>query len=169
MLDGFGLRLLPSGYYQGYDSDCSAGIFNEFATAAFRCDLNWEYQLYKPLRFGHSLIRPNMTLLNEDEARAGWYEGSKRARQVPLREVFHNPALLFQGQLDDLVRGIVMSPMMPMDRVMSPEVVDHLFEEPNIRKSGMDLAALNIQRGRDHGLPGLGALSSQPGNGFSII
>jgi len=143
VLDGFGLRLLPSGYYQGYDSDCSAAIFNEFATAAFR--------------FGHSLIRPNMTLLTEDEARAGWDEGSKRARQVPLREVFHNPALLFQGQLDDLVRGIVMSPMMPMDRVMSPEVVDHLFEEPNMRRSGMDLAALNIQRGRDHGLPGYNA------------
>ena len=49
-------------------------------------------------RFGHSLIRPNMTLLTEDEARAGWVEGSKKARQVPLREVFHNPALLFQGQ-----------------------------------------------------------------------
>ena len=101
-----------------------------------------------------------MTLLTDDEARAGWDEGSKRARQVPLREVFHNPALLFQGQLDDLVRGIVMSPMMPMDRVMSPEVVDHLFEEPNMRRSGMDLAALNIQRGRDHGLPGLMALLS---------
>ena len=52
-----------------------------------------------------------------------------------------------------------MSPMMPMDRVMSPEVVDHLFEEPNMKRSGMDLAALNIQRGRDHGLPGLSALS----------
>jgi len=143
VMDGFGLRLLPSGYYQDYDSDCSASIFNEFATAAFR--------------FGHSLIRPNMTLLTEDEARVGWVEGSKIARQVPLRQVFHNPALLFQGQLDSLVRGIVMAPMMPMDRLMSPEVVNHLFEEPNVRRSGMDLAALNIQRGRDHGLPGYNA------------
>ena len=96
-----------------------------------------------------------MTLLTEEEARAGWVEGGKRSEQVPLRQVFHNPALLFQGQLDNLVRGIVMAPMMPMDRVMSPELVDHLFEEPNLRRSGMDLAALNIQRGRDHGLPGV--------------
>ena len=96
-----------------------------------------------------------MTLLTEEEARAGWVEGGKRSEQVPLRQVFHNPALIFQGELDNLVRGIVMSPMMPMDRVMSPEVANHLFEKPDMPKSGMDLAALNIQRGRDHGLPGL--------------
>lgn len=40
----YGLNLLTEGYYEGYDPNCNAGIFNEFSTAAYR--------------FGHSLVRP---------------------------------------------------------------------------------------------------------------
>lgn len=40
----YGLNLLTEGFYEGYDANCNAGIFNEFSTAAYR--------------FGHSLVRP---------------------------------------------------------------------------------------------------------------
>jgi peroxidase len=33
-------------------------------------------------------------------------------------------------------------------------VVNHLFEQEQTDKLGLDLVALNTQRGRDHGIPG---------------
>ena len=39
-----------------------------------------------------------------------------------------------------------------LDDTMSPEVQNHLFQEPG-KKFGLDLSALNIQRGREHGVP----------------
>ena len=51
-----------------------------------------------------------------------------------------------------MMRGLVSTPMENLDQFMSGEVTNHLFEQKDIPFSGLDLAALNIQRGRDHGL-----------------
>ena len=127
--------LQTSGYYNGYRPYCSEIIFNEFSTAAFR--------------FGHSLIRSNFTLMSEEDMESG------SGMDLPLRDVFENPEFIRSGVvIDNLVRGIVMSPMEEMDNKITEDVANHLFEFKNKKFSGLDLAALNIQRGRDHGIPG---------------
>ena len=74
-----------------------------------------------------------------------------------MRHHFHNPSLIMESHgaaVEDIVRGMMMSPMRMVDRMFTKEVTNHLFEEKRRRFSGLDLVALNIQRGRDHGIGG---------------
>lgn len=99
---------------------------NEFAAAAFR--------------FGHSLLRPTLLRMDED------YEELKPG--VRLRDTFFNPDVLYQaGMVDDLIRGLAATPMETLDQFITSEVTNHLFEDRRMPYSGMDLAAINIQRG----------------------
>lgn len=50
------------------------------------------------------------------------------------------------------MRGLVATPMENLDQFISGEITNHLFEKHQVPFSGLDLASLNIQRGRDHGL-----------------
>ncbi len=56
------------------------------------------------------------------------------------------------AMIDEMMRGLVATPMENQDQFISGEITNHLFEERRVPFSGLDLAALNIQRGRDHGL-----------------
>lgn len=57
-------------------------------------------------------------------------------------------------QLDQLVRGLMATPMENFDNHVTNMVTEHLFESKTIPFSGLDLVAINLQRGRDHGLRG---------------
>jgi hypothetical protein len=72
---------------------------------------------------------------------------------VSIHEEFSNPANLeTAGSVDRLLLGLVNQPCQRRDEFISDEMTNHLFQTPAF-SFGMDLASLNIQRGRDHGLP----------------
>ena len=96
----------------------------------------------------HSLILTNSSLVEEAPVQR------RRVRAVPLSEQFFNPELVYTpGGLDRFLVGLASQPSQHFDNIMSDQLTNHLFQGSN-KSFGMDLAALNIQRGRDHGLPG---------------
>ena len=142
VVEEFDLGLQERGYYDEYDPTCSTGVLNEFSTAAFR--------------FGHSMIQPHMVLMREEEMEDMMQgRGPGKMREMPLRKHFHNPDFIREnpGAVEELLRGLMTMPMGEVDTHFTREITNHLFEKKT-KFSGLDLVALNIQRGRDHGLPG---------------
>lgn len=61
--------------------------------------------------------------------------------------------LYHPGVLDTYLLGLINQRSGRMDPTLTTEVTNHLFEKPG-KFFGIDLAAINIQRGRDMGVPG---------------
>ncbi|KAG1649572.1 Peroxidasin [Nymphon striatum] len=128
----YDLDLLPQGYSDKYDEKCKANLLNEFAGAAFR--------------FGHSLIRPTLPKYGRNYI--------NKNDDIPLRSAFFNSDMLHQiDTIDDVLRGLVSASMESLDNSLTNEITNHLFEDRKVPFSGLDLGALNIQRGREHGFP----------------
>jgi hypothetical protein len=121
--------------YAGYDETIDPSPSQEFANAAFRV--------------GHTMVTP--VLLRFDEADAPLSQG-----HLPLRHAFFNPPAVTAIGIDPYLRGLARQVQQEIDPFVIDDVRSFLFGPPGA--GGLDLAALNIQRGRDHGLPPLNAV-----------
>lgn len=75
-----------------------------------------------------------------------------------------NPFSLWDGGgVDNAIETAALTSLARADQYFSPELTEKLFSDPNDKPveptqtqqgvCGLDLVSLNIQRGRDHGLP----------------
>jgi peroxidase len=113
-----------------YSSSEEATITNSFAHAAFR--------------FGHSALTSNVALANS----AGVQTGTMTLGAISStpNTLTNNPSLM-----NDLLRGAAIQRSEEIDLKHVSAIRNVMFGPPG--SGGTDLAAIDIQRGRDHGLP----------------
>ncbi|XP_054720614.1 peroxidase-like [Uloborus diversus] len=127
----YDLQPLTKGYYSGYSTKINAGIRAAFQSSAFR--------------FGHSILPDVTERYNKFHERI---EAIRLSRQLLQPYDLYKP-----GIVDTFILGLINQEAYRMDPSISTEVTNHLFEKPG-DNFGMDLAAVNVQRAREHGLPG---------------
>ncbi|MCI5046714.1 MAG: hypothetical protein MRY59_04355 [Aquisalinus sp.] len=128
-LPALGIKVPES---RGYDPTVNPQLSAEFTTAAFR--------------FGHSSVG-NVPLLDKEGKQVGTLELSK---------AFFNPDMAKGDTIEQLFRGAAGDLHQEIDGKIVDDLRDQLFiirdREGNPVEAGSDLAALNIARGRDHGI-----------------
>ncbi|XP_023335820.1 chorion peroxidase [Eurytemora carolleeae] len=130
VLEIFELRLLPRGYYRGYNASVNPTVANAFGAAAFR--------------FGHSLVKNTISRCNKEFRTVPFH--------VDLHKEMNNPSNLHNfGSVDRILLSLCDDKMARRDEFITEELTNRLFQTPK-SGFGMDLMSLNIQRGRDHGL-----------------
>lgn len=122
--------LLPSDHAtDSYDDSVNPQIVAGFATAAFRL---------------HTMIRATIPFRDAHNRVIG---------QLDLSDTFLNPSVAYtEDAFPEMLNGLTGAAMTKFDRFFTTEVTHHLFRRFNA-SFGLDLVAVNIQRGRDHGIP----------------
>lgn len=150
--------------YQGYDSEVDPSITNEFATIGYRA---------------HSMIHGSLTVDTEaDRFSAKQLESFETqgvtvtqadgavSLNIPLNRAFGNPALVSEIGADLIYSALADRPQYKNDEQIDNQLRSILFQLPSDTPGTedlpgtsdefttvSDLGAIDIQRGRDHGIP----------------
>ena len=141
--------------YTGYNPAVNTGITPEFSEAAYR--------------FGHSQLDNEVQFLNNDGTNFSFTFTQPDGTQVavntpadiasgntglPLLDVFFDPNILEQPGVESAILKYLGSDIaQAVDTKMVDDVRNVLFRAQGSGAGGQDLFALDIQRGRDVGLP----------------
>ena len=143
-LPALGITLDP---YNGYRAQVKPDISNLFATAAYR--------------LGHTMVTEEL-LLKDNRCRD--IDGGS----ISLADAFFNPTVLPTYGIEAIFRGLAVQTQQEIDVFIIDNLRNFLFVVPGAGAFGLDLASLNIQRGRDHGLPDYNTVRAEyTGNGVS--
>jgi len=129
--------------YTGYRYFTNPAIRNSFSSAAYR--------------FGHSAVSDTLLRLDENGNEISF-------GHLSLRDAFFAPErILSEGGIEPILRGLAAQEMSTIDTKVVDGLRNFLFGPPTA--GGLDLVSLNIQRGRDHGLPDFASAVSELGLG----
>ena len=116
------------GAYRGYNPNVNATITEEFAGAAFR--------------FGHSIVSADLQKIDE--------QGGDLGDELSLKDAFFQSPADFAA--DGGAAGHLRHLAGDLSNALDVHIVDDLRNFLDVPPVAMDLAAINIQRGRDLGL-----------------
>jgi hypothetical protein len=164
-LPSLGVRL-PA--YQGYNPNVNANLGNEFATVGYRAhsmihgEIELETDAARYTETELSQLRALGVEIIPSEEEPGVVE-----LVVPLNVAFFNPDLVGLLELGPLLQGIGLEAQYKNDEQIDNQLRSVLFQVPVSGNPGcldgpelpecfrgvVDLGAIDIERGRDHGMP----------------
>jgi hypothetical protein len=123
-----------------YDSAVNADVSLEYSQGAYR--------------FGHSQLRETIDIVDSKGSLSGM------VTKYALEQAFLNPKQFAEVGPTAIAQGMTRQYSSEIDEIVTPSLQQSLLGQPQ------DLAAINIMRGRDLGLPALNALRRSLSSGI---
>jgi peroxidase len=154
--------------YPGYDPSVNASLANEFATVGYRVHSMVHGELEPEVPSGY--YSPRQLSAFEAQGIEVEDEGGDVRLVIPLDLAFGNPDLLQRVGLEPLLKGFATERQYKNDEQIDDALRSILFQipkpearepsacglpvvNPDCFRKVQDLGAIDVERGRDHGIP----------------